>query len=125
MSHDLTNWDESSIRVVMAGTGNPYHYLTPFRKQLIWAIHHDGRKSVLVRQFDISIEKLENETAPLIQATLVQEETANMKLFFLLQMKLKRQLWLCMLSKWVFCWLIIVNGVGRDFNRFMLSLGWR
>ncbi|MEI7470532.1 MAG: hypothetical protein WCL57_20200, partial [Chloroflexota bacterium] len=82
MSHDLTNWDESSIRVVMAGTGNPYHYLTPFRKQLIWAIHHDGRKSVLVRQFDISIEKLENETAPLIQATLVQERNGEYEVVF-------------------------------------------
>jgi hypothetical protein len=40
MSEHLPGWDDRSIRITMAGDGNPYYYLTPLRKQLIWALYH-------------------------------------------------------------------------------------
>jgi len=73
MSELLADWDDHLVRVIMAGNGNPYQYLTPLRKQLIWALHHRYDVAHLMRLFALPLDRIRDELVPLVDAHLVRE----------------------------------------------------
>ncbi len=63
------------LHAVMAGNGDPYAVLTTLRLRLLRGMQGGATAEVLARSFDLDTDRLRAELAPLIEASLVVDES--------------------------------------------------
>ena len=63
------------LHAVMAGNGDPYAVITTLRLRLLRGMQGGATAEVLARSFDLDTDRLRAELAPLIEASLVVNES--------------------------------------------------
>lgn len=66
-------YDVNQLHTIMAGSGDPYSALTPFRRRLLRALHDHTVLNALSAVFQRSATEIQSELEPLIAAGLVHE----------------------------------------------------
>lgn len=77
-------YEESHAYFSLAGSGDPWSYLTKIRKNILRALHDRLSTEEIASTYNLSLDDLMNEIEPLIESTLVQKIRNNFAPTFLI-----------------------------------------
>jgi hypothetical protein len=79
----ISGYDDSKVHLSLAGSGNPWKYLTKTRKRILRGLHDTPDLTGFATELGMSLGELRSEVQPLIDASLVVQSNGLLRPSFL------------------------------------------